>query len=109
MSDDKAINLFKSVALASSGTSTTVGGKEFPRISLISATANYDVSHLNHYENKIKKIYAGESKNEDKPVQQSAFLSTTISDKEVPSDFDFYCPLKKYGIERKAKELKFEK
>lgn len=100
LSDDKATNLFKSVALASSGTSTTVGGKEFPRISLISATANYDIGHLTHYENKIKKLYAGEIKPDDKPVQQSAFLTTTaITEKEVPLDFDFYCPLYKYGID----------
>lgn len=99
LSDDKAINLFKSVALASSGTSTTVGGKEFPRVSLISATANYDVDHLQHYENKIKKIFAGENKNDDKPIQQSAFLNPSVTKSDIPQDFDFYCKLKNYGVD----------
>ena len=60
LSDDKATNLFKSVALSSSGTSSTVGGKEFPRTALISGTANYDINHLKHYGNKIKKLYSNE-------------------------------------------------
>ena len=98
LADDKATNLFKSVALAPSGTSTTVGGKEFPRIALISGTANYDIGYLRHYENKIKKIYGAENK--DEPVQQqSAFLDnfeTKIT--EIPADFDFYAPLRNYGV-----------
>lgn len=103
LSDDKAINLFKSVALASSGTSTTVGGKEFPRSALISATANYDINYLKHYENKIKKIYAGERKTVENIPEQKLFISTVseIGDNqlEVPTDFDFYSPLKRYGMQ----------
>jgi len=106
LSDDKATNLFKSVALASSGTSTTVGGKEFPRISLISATANYDIDHLKHYENKIRKAYSGEVKSSEMPLDQSTFLMRPEDSKDsIPMDFDFYAPLKKYGIEV-SRELK---
>ena len=102
LADDKAINLFKSVALASSGTSTTVGGKEFPRTALISATANYDINHLRHYENKIKKIYSSEVKVKDNIHIQKTFASTVteiqIEEDAVPSDFDYYAPLKDYGL-----------
>jgi hypothetical protein len=100
LSDDKAINLFKSVALAASGTSSTVGGKEFPRIALISATANYDVNYLRHYENKVRKIYNGEAKDEPDVREQQNFLSQLEYKKDdVPLDFDFYAPLKSYGID----------
>ena len=100
LSDDKAINLFKSVALAPSGTSTTVGGKEFPRISLISATANYDVDALRHYENKVKKMFSGEFKETNQLTEQTSILSQMDNKTNmVPDDFDFYLPLKKYGIE----------
>jgi len=99
LSDDKATNLFKSVALAPSGTAATVGGKEFPRIALISATANYDINQLKHYENKIKKIYNSESKANSQVVQQSAFLENPDERIDVPEGFDFYAPLREYGIE----------
>lgn len=98
LSDDKATNLFKSVALASSGTSSTVGGKEFPRVALIAGTANYDMNHLQHYENRIKKIYSAEGKTGVQ--EQTLFMSATGDPKvELPADFDFYAPLKSYGID----------
>ena len=103
LNDDKATNLFKAVALAASGTSSTVGGKEFPRTALIAATANYDLDNLRHYENKIKKIYSTETKTE--PIKpQEGFISQIIESKkpeegkELPADFDFYAPLKDYDI-----------
>jgi len=98
LSDDKAINLFKSVALASSGTSSTVGGKEFPRVSIISGTANYDINYLQHYENKIKKLYSQSYKEEDNTMnEQSSFLSDIAKQSVIiPPDFDFYAPLKTY-------------
>lgn len=100
LSDDKAINLFKSVALASSGTSSTVGGKEFPRVSLISATANYDINHLRHYENKIRKIYDGENKIPEKIQEQSLFMNNFEPPQtDIPAEFDFYAPLRKFGVE----------
>jgi len=98
LSDDKATNLFKSVALAASGTASTVGGKEFPRVALIAGTANYDINHLQHYENKIKKIYNSEGKTGVQ--EQSIFMSQQqAKGLELPADFDFYAPLKKYGID----------
>lgn len=107
LSDDKATNLFKSVVLASSGTSSTVGGREFLRVSLIAGTGNYDLNHLRHYENKIKKIYETESKSKskEKVQEQSIFLQTTERKVEVPAGFDFYAPLKNYGVNIE-KELK---
>jgi len=104
LADDKATNLFKSVALAASGTSTTVGGKEFPRVSLIAGTANYDVNYLRHYENKVKKIYAREIKSEDKVVKdQKTFLDNLMDpaaiEESIPEHFDFYAPLKDYDID----------
>ncbi len=102
LADDKAINLTKSVALAPSGTSSTVGGKEFPRIALMAGTANYDVNHLKHYENKVKSIYSKESKSSDdgRIEEQSTFLDQlTRSEKEISIHFDFYAPLKEYGQE----------
>jgi hypothetical protein len=105
LSDDKAVNLFKSVALVPSGTSSTVGGKEFSRIALIAGTANYDVETLRHYENKIKKIYARETKAQIKPAEmneQNTFLSNIFEqqqqdiDSQLPTDFDFYAPLKDF-------------
>ena len=97
LGDDKAINLFKSVALASSGTSSTVGGKEFPRTALVAATANYDTNYLKHYENKIRKLYQGEAKDIE-PVQQSTFLTQTLEKEEIPDGFDFYAQLKHYDV-----------
>ena len=109
LSDDKATNLFKSVVLASSGTSSTVGGKEFRRIALIAATANYDLDHLRHYENKVKKVYESEVKlgEQNKVQEQSLFLANLNKPKEanIPDGFDYYAPLKKYGLET-PKELK---
>lgn len=101
LSDDKAVNLFKSVALAASGTSTTVGGKEFPRIALISGTANYDVNYLNHYENKIKKLYSQENKGYDQGIQEQQSFLFQMNDKvnDLPPDFDFYASLRSYGHE----------
>ena len=108
LKEDKAVNLFKSVALASSGTSSTVGGKEFPRISLMCATANYDVDYLRYYENKVKKYYQTELKNgkirERRTINQvSEFVDNldtmTALDEyrvELPEDFDFYCRLEDY-------------
>ena len=98
LADDKAINLFKSVALVSTGTSSTVGGKEFPRNSLISATANYDINQLKYYENKVKKIY--ESENAKVPVQtQATFLDNMAAKKEtIPESFDFYAPIRDYKL-----------
>ena len=100
MEDDKAINLFKSVALAPSGTATTIGGKEFPRIAVIAASANYIPDKLRHYENKVKKIYMMEkAKKEQKHItdQNTLLMDTTVDD--IPADFDFFCHLKLYGIE----------
>lgn len=101
LADNKAINLFKSVALAASGTSSTVGGKEFPRIALISGTANYDINYLRHYENKVKKIYSQEVKKTDTAIKdQATFLSDYANNEiEVPQSFDFYAPLREYGPE----------
>ena len=100
LSDDKATNLFKSVALASSGTSTTVGGKEFPRVSLVAGTANYDLNHLKHYENKIKKFYNSEVKTIEPVKEQQLFALTKDTEvEEIAFDFDFYAPLKNYGVE----------
>jgi len=102
LADDKAINLFKSVALAASGTSSTVGGKEFPRIALISATANYDVNYLRHYENKVRKIYNGEAKDSTEVKEQQSFLTQLEVKKgedDIPNDFDFYAPLRNYGVD----------
>lgn len=106
LKDDKAVNLFKSSALASSGTSSVVGGKEFRRISLVAGTANYITDHLRHYQNKIKKIYNRELKKEV-VTEQSSFIDqlTTTVEKEIPESFDFYCPIKDYGLET-PKELK---
>ena len=101
LADDKAINLFKSVALAASGTSSTVGGKEFRRVSLIAGTANYDINHLRHYENKIKKIFnSNDEKDESEVQEQNSFLSKIAEKtKDIPPDFDYYAPLKDYGQE----------
>lgn len=101
LADDKAINLFKSVALAASGTSSTVGGKEFIRVALIAGTANYDVNYLRHYENKVRKIYSGESKFEDEKIkEQSAFLQQLeVQKDDIPPEFDFYAPLKDYKVD----------
>lgn len=99
LGDDKATNLFKSVALASSGTSSTVGGKEFPRTALIAATANYDIDHLKHYENKIRKIYTSEVKTDGTKEQDSFLLMAENRIQEIPIDFDYYKPLREYGVE----------
>ena len=100
LGDNKAVNLFKSVVLAPSGTSSTVGGKEFPRIAIISGTANYDIGYLRHYENKVKKIYNSETKTDAGLVEQKTFLSQLeSSEKEIPPNFDFYAPLRDYGSE----------
>jgi len=99
LTDDKATNLFKSVALSSSGTSSTVGGKEFPRTALIAGTANYDINYLRHYENKIKKIYSGELKNEPTQEQGLFLASQEVRGVELPAGFDFYANLKDYGID----------
>jgi len=112
LNDDKATNLFKSVALAASGTSSTVGGKEFPRSAMISGTANYDMEHLRHYENKVKKVFKtslGEiktetPKNPNPNAQQSAFIpqanfmASLEAKSELPDNFDFYKSMKNYGI-----------
>lgn len=105
LSDDKAVNLFKSVALAASGTSTTVGGKEFRRVSLIAGTANYDIDHLRHYENKVRKIYKSEKPDASQPIEQSIFLEDKEKADDIPITFDFYKKLKDYDIDVK-KELK---
>jgi len=97
--DSAAVNLFKSVALAPSGTSTTVGGKEFPRTSLIAGTANYDVDYLKHYENKIKRLYRKSIEKKD-TIEQSTFLELDDKSDELLMDsVDFYCPLKDYKID----------
>ncbi len=107
LADDKAINLFKSVALAASGTASTVGGKEFPRVSLIAGTANYDINYLKHYENKIKKIYNSGNKTEEHGMsEQSAFINKIVEKQDtIPPDFDFYAPLRSYQQET-PKDLK---
>jgi hypothetical protein len=100
MSDDKAVNLFKAVALAPSGTSSTVGGKEFPRISLVAATANYDVGYLRYYTNKVKKIYSKENKSVDDIKNQNDFLADLTNEtSDLPDDFDFFAPLKDYPMD----------
>lgn len=101
LGDDKAINLFKSCAIAPSGTSSTVGGKEFPRISLIAATANYDVDHLRHYENTVKKLYQEELAKDTHISAENSMFFTKSEDKTsaIPVDFDFYCELKDYDID----------
>jgi len=105
--DDNATNLFKSVVLEHSGNSATVGGKEFARTSIIAATANYDVGHLKHYENKVKKVYTTEhKKSKSDRMKQEDFLQelTTLNQEEqnvaeIPTTFDFYAEIKDYGIE----------
>jgi len=105
--DDKAINLFKSVALSASGTATTVGGKEFPRISLIAATANYDLDYLRFYENKIKKVYTSELKESDEKNTPSnnlligsiSSLQSTKKINKIPEDFDYYANFKDYSVD----------
>ena len=98
LKDDKAVNLFKSVALSSSGTSTTVGGKEFPRTALISASANYNMDHLTHYENKIKKLYASTKKNDNVTTQATFLLDGGANKNDLPENFDFYCDIKNYDV-----------
>lgn len=112
LTEDKAVNLVKSVALAPSGTSSTVGGKEFLRTALIAASANYDPNVLRYYENRIKKMYREEMKKQKKIVPQENMLfsqenSLFSEDKTegMPDDFDFYLPIKKYKVEV-PKELK---
>jgi len=98
LKDDKAVNLLKSTALAASGTSSTVGGKEFQRLSLISGTANYDTDHLKHYENKIKKLFLREAKDESTSESQEKFLENDlIEENKIPDDFDFYLPFHEYS------------
>lgn len=101
LNDDKSINLFKSCAIAPSGTSTTVGGKEFPRISIISATANYDVDYLRHYENTIKKLYQEElAKETHISTEQSLFFSKNEEKgSAIPPDFDYYCEVANYPVD----------
>jgi len=98
LSDDKSVNLLKSVALAPSGTSSTVGGKEFMRISLIAGSANYDMNHLRHYENRIKKVFNEQkSKEKDFEIQSSILAQSNLE--MIPDDFDFYAPLRKYRLD----------
>jgi hypothetical protein len=100
--NDMAVNLFKSVALSQSGTSSTVGGKEFPRIALIAGTANYDMDHLTHYENKVKKLYNREKKAPDRDlITNQPIINDMVREdrKDIPIDFDFFKPMHKYGIE----------
>ena len=106
LGDNKATNLLKSCALSPSGTSATVGGKEFPRISLIAGTGNYDIDKLKHYENKILRLYNQDVKGNTKQVSdQDQFLSKIMSqtaekDKNyVPEDFDFYAPIKDFHLD----------
>jgi hypothetical protein len=103
LGNDNAINLFKSSALAASGTSSVVGGKEFRRVALIAGTANYDMNHLRHYENKIKLIYNRDKKKTGIPAEQSelnAMDSLMNGDKGINLDeFDFYADMRDYGAE----------
>lgn len=99
LGDNKAVNLFKSVVLAPSGTSSTVGGKEFRRIAIIAGTANYDINYLRHYENKVKKVYQKTNKSENGLLEQKTFLEQAANEKELPLGFDFYAPLRDYGPE----------
>lgn len=99
LSDDKAINLVKSTALASSGTSSTIGGKEFQRIALMAGTANYEMDHLRHYENRIKKLFLKENRKESAINYQDDFLTTIEEEATIPENFDFYSHAKNYGTE----------
>ena len=96
--DDKAVNLFKSAALAASGTSSVIGGKEFRRTSLVAGTANYDTDYLRHYENKIKKIYNRDLKKAVLTDQTDFITSSLVGEpeKEIPDSFDFYAPIKDF-------------
>jgi len=97
LSDDKAINLFKSVALAPSGTSSTIGGKEFPRVSLVAGTANYDMEYLKHYENKVNKEFLRNSKVKVDVNTQENILSQMAEAKlSIPEGYDYYCTVGKY-------------
>jgi len=103
LGDNKAENLVKSVALAPSGTSSTVGGKEFIRKALMAGTGNYDIDKLRHYENKVRKIFYKDVKGEKRPVtDQEQFLDKIMTqpntnDKDpLPENFDFYLPIKEY-------------
>jgi len=99
LQDDKAVNLLKSAALSASGTSSTVGGKEFQRIALMAGTANYDTDHLKHYENKIKKMFLREAKEAPVEKRQENFFDDEIEDPEnkIPEGFDYYMPLDSYS------------
>jgi hypothetical protein len=105
LGDDKAVNLFKSVALAANGTSATVGGKEFPRIALIAGTANYDTEYLKHYENKVRKMYGNLKKseardsNKAKGMDQLTFFEQQMNEinvTDIPESFDYYAPMSRY-------------
>jgi len=110
LGDNKATNLFKSCVLSSAGTSSTIGGKEFPRTALIAGTANYEIDKLKHYENKVRKMFLQEKKGTTKVVsEQEEFLSKildeVIDDNDIPKDFDFYLPMQNYKADVK-KELR---
>lgn len=105
LADDKAVNLVKSTALMPLGTSSTVGGKEFQRISLIAGTGNYDIKYLKRYENTVKKIFQTENAVIDKPKSQESVLmnwdieESTAMDTGIPEEFDFYAPAKDFKFD----------
>jgi hypothetical protein len=99
LSDNKAVNLFKSVALSSTGNSATVGGKEFLRTALVAGSANYDIDFLKKYENTVNKIYLNESRKKNNVQEQISFLEVPNSEIELPVDFDFYADIRKYGLD----------
>jgi len=88
-----------------------VGGREFPRISLIAGTANYDLDNLRHYENKVKKIFNSEANKKieapkDNIFDQNEFLKQDGSNEiEIPKDFDFYKDFKRYSTLDTPSEL----
>ncbi len=97
LADDKAINLFKSVALAPSGTSSTIGGKEFPRIALVAGTANYDMEYLKHYENRVNREFLKNSKVKvDINSQENILTQMAEAKLKIPDNFDYFAPIGKY-------------